>query len=298
RQLCSCTGLLPLSHIIPGRLVTREELPVNYGSFGDVWRGVYDGKHVAIKGLRTHGKDNVCEIKRVFYKEVALWKRLSHPNVVPFLGVCDSPVPLSMVSEWMPNGSVRQYVQDHPEADRLKLLLDSCHGLHFLHSHGVIHGDLKGDNILVDASGMACLGDFGLSSIASFSCTGTSAPGPHGTIRWMAPELVFPILAMDEELPSHSTKESDVYALAMVTIEVFTGLIPFHSYQRDPVVIKNIMLGERPKRPSRATELGLTDGLWDLIQSGWAQNASERPSVPTIIDSLLQVMVQRDVESS
>jgi len=67
-----------------------------------------------------------------------------------------------MVSEWMPNGNVRQYVQNHPEADRLQLvcppaplgrtafilmsrqLLDICHGLQFLHSHDVIHGDLKG----------------------------------------------------------------------------------------------------------------------------------------------------------
>lgn len=100
--------------------------------------------------------------RQVFYKEVALWKRLSHPNIVPFLGVCDSPAPLSMVSEWMPNDNVRQYVQDCPQADRLQLvcpsplpshstcilmscqLLDICYGLQFLHAHDVIHGDLKG----------------------------------------------------------------------------------------------------------------------------------------------------------
>ena len=67
-----------------------------------------------------------------------------------------------MVSGWMPNGNVRQYVRDCPQADRLQLvclsvslwlstfiltlrqLLDICHGLQFLHSHDVIHGDLKG----------------------------------------------------------------------------------------------------------------------------------------------------------
>jgi len=57
------------------------------------------------------------------------------------------------------------------------------------------------------------------------------------------------------------------------------------------------MSGERPERPFEATELGLTDGLWDLIQSSWAEDTTKRPSVPTIIDYLLQVMTQRDPES-
>ena len=80
--------------------------------------------------------------------------------------------------------------------------------------------------------------------------------------------------------------------------QVFTGLVPFHLYQRDPAVISGVMsAGKRPERPSQATELGLTDGLWDLIQSAWAEDATKRPSVPTIIDVLLQVMTRRDPES-
>ena len=59
---------------------------------------------------------------QVFYKEIAIWKQLSHPNIVPFLGVTDDPAPFSMVLEWMPNGDVRQYVNKHPEVDRLQLV--------------------------------------------------------------------------------------------------------------------------------------------------------------------------------
>lgn len=65
RQLCSCARLLPLSYIIPGSLITREDFPVNSGRFGDVWRGVYDEQLVAIKGLRIYREDDVREIKRV-----------------------------------------------------------------------------------------------------------------------------------------------------------------------------------------------------------------------------------------
>ena len=65
RQLCSFAGLLPLSYIIPGSLVTMGDLPVTSGGFGDVWRGVYDKQPVAIKGLRIYREDDIREIKQV-----------------------------------------------------------------------------------------------------------------------------------------------------------------------------------------------------------------------------------------
>ena len=51
-----------------------------------------------------------------------MWKRISHPNIVPFLGVSKAPAPLSMVSEWMPNGNVRDYVRKNPDTSRLQLV--------------------------------------------------------------------------------------------------------------------------------------------------------------------------------
>ena len=51
-----------------------------------------------------------------------MWRRISHPNIVPFLGVTEAPAPLSVVSEWMPNGNVRGYVVYDPEVSRLQLV--------------------------------------------------------------------------------------------------------------------------------------------------------------------------------
>ena len=51
-----------------------------------------------------------------------MWKRISHPNIVPFLGVSEALAPLSMVSEWMSNGNVRDYVGKKPETSRLQLV--------------------------------------------------------------------------------------------------------------------------------------------------------------------------------
>ena len=51
-----------------------------------------------------------------------MWKRISHPNIVPFLGVSEAPAPISMVSEWMPNGNVRDYIEKNPGVSRLQLV--------------------------------------------------------------------------------------------------------------------------------------------------------------------------------
>ena len=141
RQLCGQTGLLPTSHIVPGELIQTTENPVASGAFADVWEGFYNDKRVAMKALRVYRKGDVQKVKKVphpvllislttianyrhqmFCKEVVIWKRISHPNIVPFLGVLEGPAPLCMVSEWMPNGNVRDYVGKNPEASRLQLV--------------------------------------------------------------------------------------------------------------------------------------------------------------------------------
>ena len=141
RQLCGQTGLLPISHVIHEEIIRTTEHPVASGGFGDVWEGICNDKRVAIKALRVYKKEDVQKVKKVthpvlpislitianyrhqmFCKEVVIWKRISHPNIVPFLGVSEGPAPLCMVSEWMPNGSVRDYVGENPETSRLQLV--------------------------------------------------------------------------------------------------------------------------------------------------------------------------------
>jgi len=92
-----------------------------------------------------------------------VWKRLRHPNVVPFLGVISKP--LQLVSEWMPNGTLTNYIRKIPGANRIALvspfsaagldryrcrpkLLDVAEGLNYLHASHTIHGDLKGAGTL------------------------------------------------------------------------------------------------------------------------------------------------------
>jgi len=154
-----------------------------------------------------------------------------------------------MVSEWMENGTIMNFVTAYPQTNRLKLvsffletwtkyrldhtlqLADVARGLKYLHDWPSVHADLKSvcwllrafdviitdgvkSNILIDSHFSARIADFGLTSVLrnhSMSISVT-APARGGTLRWMAPELF--------NDGSHPSKASDVYALGMVTYEV------------------------------------------------------------------------------
>ncbi|KAG6850307.1 hypothetical protein H0H93_015249 [Arthromyces matolae] len=99
--------------------------PSSTGTFSDIFKGSYDGRDVAVKSLRVSNRRSPTAHKRVrFATEFNTWKDLSHPNVLPFLGITQipsSPSP-AMVFPWMHNGSLDGYLATGPPVDALKLV--------------------------------------------------------------------------------------------------------------------------------------------------------------------------------
>lgn len=224
-----------------------------------------------------------------------MWKRLSNSYTLPLLGACIRGSELFMVSEWMGNGNIKQYLKQYPHVNRHPLLLDIARGVAYLHSMNVVHGDLKGVNILVRDDGSACLVDFGLMSIAldpgTTDITTTSEGRTKGTWRWMSPELFE---------PSHFglsrvqlTKESDCYAFGMVIYEILSGKSPFEELKQSWLVPGAVISGSRPSIPEQAPS-GATE-LWNLAQECWCQHPRDRPSSPTILDRLDNFVRMEDV---
>ena len=143
RQLCGRTGSLPGSHVIlRGATETRF---IAHLKLYDAWEGIYKGNPVAIRVFSGYKDDALRKARKVYFPEIfviilanshhklfcgeaVMWRGFSHPNIVPFLGMLATPMLLSVVSEWMPNGDVQAYVEKNSEVSRLQLVGPSENG--------------------------------------------------------------------------------------------------------------------------------------------------------------------------
>ncbi|KAF6742818.1 kinase-like domain-containing protein [Ephemerocybe angulata] len=294
-QLAKRSGLYPQSlHLTD---VTREDThAVTAGHFGEIWKGRFRGRAVCMKVLKVYQRSDVTKLLRLFAREGILWSHLSHENLLPFYGfhrLDDDAGRMCLISPWAEHGCVRDYLQRNPDVNRYSLVRDSCQGLLYLHNHGIIHGDLKGVNILVTKSGRACVADFGLSAVAESEIMKwtslASSAGVGGTVRWQAPELFDP--NTEEAKP---TKMSDVYSLGCVFYEIFTGEIPFHEVSRESTVISHMQSGRQPSKPSPDSlpfsTWGLSEEVWNsCIHQSWSRTPEERPTIPYLLRRLAAV---------
>ncbi|KAF8594158.1 kinase-like protein [Ceratobasidium sp. AG-I] len=206
------------------------------GGLADIYRATLeDGSQVAVKRLRQHPESNRKDLKRTA-RELDTWSKLDHPNILQLFGLAEFHGGLSMVSPWMEYGNVVSALSKWPTVDRYALCAQLVDAIAYLHGPEVaaIHGDIKGENVLIDGEGHVKLTDFGLAIMHDQSMRFSETDPGGGTIRWMAPELF-----MEE---GARCRETDVYALGM---EIMTGRIPFSEIQFGPVVIKAVTQDRR-----------------------------------------------------
>jgi serine/threonine protein kinase len=101
------------------------ETPQFSSTSADVWKGQYGGREVAVKSLRVNPTGDLGRIRKELYRAVMKWRILRHPNVLPPLGVTVTENQFVMVSEWMENGNMNEYLKVHADANRLKLVCPS-----------------------------------------------------------------------------------------------------------------------------------------------------------------------------
>lgn len=272
-----------------------------HGGCADIWQAVWHNDsaqtiRVAVKVLRVMNQDAEVREKvlRRLRREVRVWHQLRHKHVVPMFGICEGfgEFP-SMVSAWYENGHVMAYLQNLGKAAtvqrRLKLLIDAARGLNYLHTFSfplperldganIVHGDLKGANILVNASGEAALADFGLCTVIAVAgqpSTITSNGG--GSVRWMAPELLIP-----SEGAMNKTRASDVYSFGSVILEILTGDKPYQYLANDMQVITAVQQSIKPQRPTEPP----VEPIWDLMERCWDDNPADRPEMSFVLSRL------------
>ncbi|ESK89171.1 hypothetical protein Moror_5241 [Moniliophthora roreri MCA 2997] len=256
--------------ILPSSLFIKDIVLQNMhaqsgGAFGDIYRAMYRDSEVAVKRIRVFPstpESDRQKLFRSFYREAILWRALQHPYVLPFLGVDSDTFPgfVCLVSPWMKNGTIIQHLRKVDGHDVDLRLFEIAQALAYLHSQDIVHGDLRGSNILVDPEFHACIADFGL-SVFSDGTLRTNSSQHGGSMRWMAPELHLP---QGFGLKSRwRTFASDVYSFACVCVELYTRERPFKDVHNDAGVLLKVIKGERPKRPSRMKEAKYVKGGGD-----------------------------------
>ncbi|KAF7299457.1 Kinase-like protein [Mycena indigotica] len=293
-KLARIADKLPTALIISG-VEQRDEHATFCGGFGDVFRAIYQGKPVALKHMRRFQGSDQRDIRKKFCREALVWQRLRHPFVVPLIGIDTEsfPTSLCLVSPWMRHGTVINYLKTFHGASRRvvidRLIREIAQGLAFLHDQNVVHGDLRGSNILIDDDGHACLTDFGLTVLSDAT---TQTQHGAGSVRWMAPEILNPTACGLEKFAK--TTASDIYAFACVCLELYTGFPPFHAeILHDAPVILQVMAGVRPSKPDDAA---IPDYVWEIMQQSWSHNHADRPTILGIVLELAmhERVVERD----
>ncbi|XP_051471066.1 cytoplasmic tyrosine-protein kinase BMX [Apus apus] len=250
----------------------REEIvllrELGSGQFGMVHLGKWKGKYdVAIKMIKegAMSEDELIE-------EAQTMMRLNHPKLVRLYGICSKSCPIYLVTEYMPNGCLLNYLRSHgKELQPLQLLeicYDVCDAMAFLESCQFIHRDLAARNCLVDSNLTVKVSDFGMTRYVLddlyVSSLGTKFP-----VKWSAPEVF------------HYTKfssKSDVWAFGILMWEVFTlGKQPYELYD-NMQVIEKVSQGYRLYRPQMVSDI-----IYQIMYNCWHELPEKRPAFQQLL---------------
>lgn len=246
-----------------GWVINQHEIDVKEeigsGEFGVVYKGVLNGKPVAIKTLR--------EAKNMddFLVEASSMTNLRHENLVQLLGVKLSPLPIYIVTEFMAKGSLTDYLRSRGRSvikwsDQFHFSWHVSKAMVYLESKSVIHRDLAAANVLLNDDAIAKVSDFGLSGRIE-----QIKAGGKFRVKWSAPE------ALKDN--NDFTPKSDVWSYGVLLWEIYSfGRVP---YPRIPLndVLEKVNGGYRMEKPENCP-----DQMYQIMLKCWKSRPSDRPT--------------------
>jgi serine/threonine protein kinase len=237
-------------------------------------------RDVALKVLKDQYAHNE-EFVKAFRREARSAAALNHPNIVPiYVWGRSEDGTYYMAMEYVPGGTLKDHIRSNGPLDpntAAELGFQVARALGFAHEHGVIHRDIKSQNILLTETDGAKVADFGIARAAATTTTSQSSL-ILGTAGYMSPEQ-----AKGEPVGP----QSDLYSLGMVLYEMLTGELPYSA--EDPVALAMKHVKETPRSTREATP-EVPEALDALTLRLLAKNPEDRyPSAAALVDDLERV---------
>lgn len=217
----------------------NKDSELGRGGFGVVYRTVLrDGRSVAIKKLTASG---LMKSQDDFEREVKTLGKIWHPNLVKLEGYYWTSSLQLLIYEFVPSGSLYKHLHDADERNsltwrqRFNIILGMAKGLSYLHQMGVVHYNLKSTNVLLDGSGEAKVGDFGLARLLPMLDRCILSSKIQSALGYMAPEFACRTVKI--------TEKCDVYGFGILVLEIITGRRPVEYMEDDVVVLCDMVRG-------------------------------------------------------
>ena len=224
------------------------------------------GAQVAIKVPHPEVECDPALFER-FQREADIGTRLDHPGVMKVFPNPDR-TQVYMVMEWVEGRLLRNVINDRPRIsiDRaVKLTVGICRALEYIHANGVVHRDMKPENIMVDASDNIRLIDFGIAANAGARrITFGSFSRGFGTPDYISPEQV---------RGKRGDARSDIYSMGVMLYEMLTGKVPFSG--PNPFAVMNDRLLNYPEPPSKI-EPAISPQLQEIVYRAMERDPKNR----------------------
>ncbi|TCD63726.1 hypothetical protein EIP91_005011 [Steccherinum ochraceum] len=293
--------------LYPNNSVSTQQ---RHGYWATVLKARWNNGDVALKKfIRTHlrsGEDAQRPYSE-FVHEVIIWRQLKHPNIQAFLAVTEEHTTamfggICVLSHWAENGDLHELIARDTmssaelEVFRPRWIADIARGLGYLAQERIVHGDLKGRNVLIDSHMRARLTDFGITKLAD-SNVNTNGPDYAMSIYWAAPELRAQSRAQTRVKP---TLRSDLYSFGVTCVEepqIYNDFFPDSLQLSDEAMWLKMSRDDWPPEPVPDSDKPSTKSasmpseLWDLVQKCCQTAPENRPGPLSLVQQVEHFVV-------
>ena len=219
-------------------------------------------RHVAVKILRPELVEDESFVAR-FKRESLAAASLSHPNIVNIYDVGEENGVYYIVMEYVNGKTLKEYIREKGRLEweeAVRIAAQICSALKHAHKNGIVHRDIKPQNILISEDGTVKVADFGIARAVSSATVTIAGANVMGSVHYFSPE---------QARGGYVDEKSDIYSLGIVLYEMVTGNVPFEGDTAISVALKHIQ--ERVKPP------------WEL-----------NPSIPKSLNDVIEKATEKD----